>query len=198
MTTGLRCRNRFCFLGRYATTTGSFPNICSVSPNIHGSSRIITLGANHDHVPKSIARDRRNHRRRAFLRRLHARVAVLLAAVSARPQQHDPRLTRRTRVRERRLAILDGDVRSAEKYLAASGRIDEQGDAVLDSYGPNLSLALEVLKHGDRQSRQAVVRFLDEIKIFWENTPAPFDWWKAQITTGEIPNFMAVGVNLYY
>ena len=168
------------------------------SPNIHGSSRIITLGANHDHVPKSIARDRRNHRRRAFLRRLHARVAVLLAAVSARPQQHDPRLTRRTRVRERRLAIRDGDVRSAEKYLVASGRIDEQGDAVLDSYGPNLSLALEVLKHGDRQSRQAVVRFLDEIKIFWENTPAPFDWWKAQITTGEIPNFMAVGVNLYY
>jgi hypothetical protein len=125
-------------------------------------------------------------------------VAVLLAAVSARPQQHDPRLTRRTRVRERRLAILDGDVRSAEKYLVASGRIDEQGDAVLDSYGPNLSLALEALKHGDRQSRQAVVRFLDEIKIFWENTPAPFDWWKARITTGEIPNFMAVGVNLYY
>ena len=44
-----------------------------------------------------------------------------------------------------RLAILDGDVRSA--------------------YGPNLSLALEVLKHGDRQSRQAVVQFLAWVRL---------------------------------
>jgi len=96
-----------------------------------------------------------------------------------------------------RLALLDGDIRSAERYLIASGKADGEGDAVLSSYGPNLSLALEVLKHGDDQSREAVLQFLDEIKVFWNSKPSYYDQWKAQIVAGEMPNFEAVGPNLY-
>jgi len=96
-----------------------------------------------------------------------------------------------------RLAILDGDIRSAERYLVASGGI-HGGDAALDTYGPNLSLALEVLKQGDQQSREAVIQFLDEIKIWWKPARSPYEQWKAQIAAGKIPNFLAIGNNLTY
>jgi hypothetical protein len=88
-----------------------------------------------------------------------------------------------------RLAILDGDIRSAERYLLASGKT--AGDPGLNSFGPNMSLALELLKHGDAQSRQAVIQFLDEIKAFWNVGPdkPPLDKWEAQIAAGETPVF---------
>ena len=88
-----------------------------------------------------------------------------------------------------RLAVLDGDVRSAEKYLLASGKT--VGDPVLKSFGPNMSLALELLKHGDAQSRQVVLEFLDEVKLFWP-TPS-IDKWAAEISAGETPTFRADG-----
>ena len=94
-----------------------------------------------------------------------------------------------------RLAILRGDIRSAEQYLIASGKA--AGDAALGTYGPNLSLALELLKHGDEQSWQVVLRFIDEIKVFWKITPAPFDEWSSQIVAGKVPHFQAVGPTLY-
>jgi hypothetical protein len=56
-----------------------------------------------------------------------------------------------------RLAILEGDTRSAERYLLAAGK--STGDPVLITIGPNMSLAQEVLKHGDGQSREAVLEF---------------------------------------
>jgi len=88
-----------------------------------------------------------------------------------------------------RLAILDGDIRSAERYLLDSGRT--LGDPDLKCFGPNMSLALELLKHGDTQSRQTVLQFLDEIKVFWTLDPdkPPLDKWSAQIAAGETPVF---------
>ena len=61
-----------------------------------------------------------------------------------------------------------------------------------------MSLALEVLKHGDKQSWDAVLEFIKEISVFWAIRPAPFEEWSAQITAGKIPNFQAAGPNLYY
>jgi hypothetical protein len=95
-----------------------------------------------------------------------------------------------------RLALLGGDIRSAEQYLIVSGRTF--GDAVLRSYGPNMSLAYELLRRGDHQSWQAVLTFLDEIKVFWAINPAHFATWSAEISAGKIPNFQAAGPNLYY
>ena len=72
-----------------------------------------------------------------------------------------------------RLAILDGDVRSAEQYLLAAGRTYGWSIPTFP-HGPNLSLALEVLKHGDDQSRRVVVEFLDEISRWWLVPDPPF------------------------
>ena len=94
-----------------------------------------------------------------------------------------------------RLAILNGDIRAAEQYLVASGKTS--GDAVVRSYGPNMSLALELLKHGDKQSWQAVLEFIKEIRAFWAVSPAHFDEWSQQIMAGKMPNFQAAGPNPY-
>src|SRR5262249_40030522 len=93
-----------------------------------------------------------------------------------------------------RLAILNGDIRSAEQYLITSGATS--GDAVLRSYGPNLSLALEILKHGDRQSWGRVLQFIAEIEVFWKTSPKHFQEWSADISGGKIPNFQIAGANL--
>jgi hypothetical protein len=94
-----------------------------------------------------------------------------------------------------RLALVDGDVRSAEQFLLASGRT--AGDATLSSYGPNLSLALELLKRGDDGTWTVVAQFVDQLKSFWRVSPSPFDGWKRQIAERQIPDFQAVGPNLY-
>jgi hypothetical protein len=81
-----------------------------------------------------------------------------------------------------RLAILNGDVRSAEGYLLASGKT--LGDPSLSS-GPNMSLALELLKHGDAQSRQVVLQYFDEVKAFWATSQGLLDRWSARVAAGE-------------
>jgi hypothetical protein len=94
-----------------------------------------------------------------------------------------------------RLSVLNGDLASAGRYLLAAGQTS--GGPVLASHGPNMSLALELLNKGDAQNRQTVLQFIEEIKTFWKISPAPFDMWSAQIRAGKIPNFQAVGPNLY-
>jgi len=90
-----------------------------------------------------------------------------------------------------RLAILQGDVRSAERYLLASGQTS--GDAVLRTVGPNMSLALELLKRGDDKSRETVKEFIQEIKRLWEK-PDIFDKWLLEVSAGGTPDF---GSTLY-
>jgi hypothetical protein len=86
-----------------------------------------------------------------------------------------------------RLAVLGGDIRSAERYLLVSGKTI--GDPALMSFGPNMSLAFEVLKHGDSQSRQVVLQYLDEVRTFWHVDQSSMDKWAAQIVAGDTPTF---------
>lgn len=92
-----------------------------------------------------------------------------------------------------RLAILRGDVRQAERYLLLSG--NTSGDPVLRSYGPNLSLALEILKKGDAASWKTVLVFLDETKGFWRIYPEVISSWEGDIRSGKLPDFKQ---QLYY
>ena len=86
-----------------------------------------------------------------------------------------------------RLAVSRGDIRSAEMYLVAAGKTS--GDAVLDSYGPNMSLANELLKAGDAQSREQVVLFLQECRVFWKIDPKVLDDWIAGVAREEAVDF---------
>jgi hypothetical protein len=88
-----------------------------------------------------------------------------------------------------RLALLKGDTKRAEGYLLRSGQT--KGDAVLRTFGPNMSLARELLKHPDADAQRTVVQFLEDCKRFWmrdcEN--GKLDRWQAMVLAGKMPDF---------
>ncbi len=84
----------------------------------------------------------------------------------------------------------DNNVSQAESYLLAAGKTP--GSPQLDSFGPSMTLAKEMLLAGERD---AVVDFLDECGNFWKSGADTLSDWKKTIRNGETPNF---GSNLNY
>lgn len=91
-----------------------------------------------------------------------------------------------------RLALRSGDVLLAEKELQASVAIP--GSRQLDTFGPNMSLAKELLERG---RRDAVLVYLEKCGQFWDPGPGGPDLnqWKRDVEEGRIPDF---GSNLLY
>jgi hypothetical protein len=87
-----------------------------------------------------------------------------------------------------RLALHDGNRAKARTYLLASGRTP--GSPQLDSFGPNMTLAKELLEKGDRQT---VLDYFRLCSKFW-NDPA-LTQWTVQVRNNEMPEF---GSNLLY
>ena len=113
-------------------------------------------------------------------------------AASRHSQRHNPR--DRPGIREAdfygnfvlgRLALRDGDIRAAGTYLLASGKT--AGDAVLSTYGPNMSLAYELLKTGDPQSVEEVSQFLQECREFWRSPL--LENWITGVQQNQLPDF---------
>ncbi len=83
-----------------------------------------------------------------------------------------------------RLAMLRGDIDSAVTYLLRSA--NTEGSPQLSSFGPNTSLALELLLAGRLED---VLGFLVRCSQFWEGGEATLDAWIDQIRRGEVPDF---------
>jgi hypothetical protein len=93
-----------------------------------------------------------------------------------------------------RLALLDGKVSEAEKYLRQAGKT--KGSPTLSSFGPNMMLARDLYRNG---SRQAVLDYLDDCLKFWKSDKEDNDGeritaWKASIAKGQEPDF---GIHLF-
>ena len=90
-----------------------------------------------------------------------------------------------------RLALREGDMAQAEAHLLAMGRVS--GSPVLDTFGPNMQLAQDLLKQGDRPT---VLLYFDECAKFWTfDHEKSLNTWKAQVSQGKTPDF---GANLVY
>jgi hypothetical protein len=89
-----------------------------------------------------------------------------------------------------RIALAAGDVAEAKRLLLAAG--DTPGSPQLNSFGPNMLLAKELLEKGERE---AVVQYLDAVGKFWASKMGRVDAWKAAAAKGEMPDF---GPNLNY
>ena len=89
-----------------------------------------------------------------------------------------------------RVALAKGDVAKAKEHLLAAGRTT--GSPQLDSFGPNMALALELLK---RSERDVVLEYLELCRKFWDMGGDQLDSWSATIKDGGIPDF---GANLVY
>ncbi len=89
-----------------------------------------------------------------------------------------------------RIALRRGHVVLASEFLIAAGRTP--GSPQLDSFGPNMRLAQELLGVGNQQ---VVLDYLRLCRTFWDPEFSQLDIWVTQIQSGENPNF---GTNLHY
>ena len=83
-----------------------------------------------------------------------------------------------------RIALAQGDVKAAAAQLIASGKT--AGSPQLNSFGPGMSLALELLRKGERA---AVIEYLELCAKFWSRGGSKVSDWKTQIEKGETPDF---------
>jgi hypothetical protein len=89
-----------------------------------------------------------------------------------------------------RIALKRGDIKLAGKYLLLAG--ETPGSPQLNTFGPNLTLAKELLAQGERES---VLKFFRLCKQFWEMDGGKLDKWSAEIRAGKVPE---IKVNLNY
>ena len=88
------------------------------------------------------------------------------------------------------VALHSGNVEQAAKDLIEAGKTS--GSPQLNSFGPNMTLASELLEKGQRG---AVLEYLTLCKKFWTLGASQLDSWIDAIRTGGKPDF---GANLVY
>ena len=89
-----------------------------------------------------------------------------------------------------RLALRNRDRDGAAAQLKQAG--DTPGSPQLNSFGPNMSLAADLLKAGERD---AVLAYFDQCDRFWELGHDDLARWRALVQGGQQPDF---GANLVY
>lgn len=82
------------------------------------------------------------------------------------------------------VALRRGDLERAKQSLLASART--RGSRELRMIGPNLTLANELLKKGERE---VVVEYLQGCRSFWSTGQKLLEKWIEQIRSGENPEF---------
>jgi tetratricopeptide (TPR) repeat protein len=89
-----------------------------------------------------------------------------------------------------RIAVKAGQIEEAKKYLLEAGK--SPGSPQMNSFGPNMSLAKDLLEKGERDT---VLQYFDECRKFWESDYGKLDEWSKEVKAGRIPHF---GANLVY
>ena len=89
-----------------------------------------------------------------------------------------------------RLALQEGDLVAAKQQLVEAGR--SQGSPTMSSFGPNMSLAHDLLVAGERQT---VLDYFEACRGFWNMGEDRLDIWAMYVNAGRIPDF---GANLDY
>lgn len=85
-----------------------------------------------------------------------------------------------------RLNLLSGKVDGAKKELKLAAQTP--GSPQLNSFGPNMTLAKELLEKGEKT---AVLEYFDDCLRFWKSEFAKpsVDEWKTDIANGKTPQF---------
>ncbi len=89
-----------------------------------------------------------------------------------------------------RIALSEGDVAEAKKRLLASA--DSKGSPQMNSFGPNMQLAKELLAKGESQ---VVLDYFKRCGAFWKMGADRLASWAQAVSTGATPDF---GANLEY
>ncbi|MDB6065188.1 MAG: hypothetical protein JWR26_1396 [Pedosphaera sp.] len=92
-----------------------------------------------------------------------------------------------------RIAVDEGQIEEAKRRLLAAGK--SSGSPVLGSFGPNMSLAKDLLAKGEQET---VLQYLELCRKFWSSgggKGGKLDEWTKDIYAGRMPDF---GGNLIY
>jgi hypothetical protein len=89
-----------------------------------------------------------------------------------------------------RIALINKEPDKARSYLLEAGRTP--GSPQLNSFGPNMLLASEMLEKGETE---AVLEYFDLCAKFWEQGSSKLEDWKVAVSSGDVPDF---GPNLRY
>jgi hypothetical protein len=89
-----------------------------------------------------------------------------------------------------RIAVREGRLEEAKSYLLEAGM--SPGGPGLNSFGPNMSLASDLIEKGERA---VVLEYFERCRRFWRNHGKTLDRWSQSVKTGSMPNF---GPNLFY
>ena len=85
-----------------------------------------------------------------------------------------------------KIAIRVGDVEGAKQFLKKAGLTP--GSPSLNSFGPSMSLANDLLKKGELE---AVLNYFDACRTFWTSSPgvSSLDNWTIDVKNHKIPEF---------
>lgn len=84
------------------------------------------------------------------------------------------------------VALSEGDVAEAKARLLKAGATP--GSPQLDSFGPNVTLARELLARGERE---AVLSYFELCRKFWVSGAGTLTAWSVAVQKGETPDFGA-------
>jgi len=87
-----------------------------------------------------------------------------------------------------RIAVRNGNMEDAKRYLIAVAQ--SPAPPHLASYGPNMSLANDLLAKGERQ---AVLDFFERCRRSWLDGAGQLEKWSQEVRDGKTPDF---GANL--
>ena len=87
-----------------------------------------------------------------------------------------------------RIAVRDGRIAEAKNYLLEAGK--SPGSPQMNSFGPNMSLAKDLLEKGERDT---VLQYFELCRKFWTMDYGKLDEWSQEVRAGKIPRF---GANL--
>lgn len=89
-----------------------------------------------------------------------------------------------------RIALSKDDIAEAKKRLLASA--DSKGSPQMNSFGPNMQLAKELLAKGEKE---VVLEYFDRCSEFWKMGAERLATWSESVSKGQTPDF---GANLHY
>jgi tetratricopeptide (TPR) repeat protein len=89
-----------------------------------------------------------------------------------------------------RIAVKEGRIDEAKKYLIAAGK--SPGSPQLNSFGPNMSLANDLLQKGQKD---VVLEYFELCRGFWRMDRGRLNQWSQDVKAGIAPSF---GPNLLY
>lgn len=89
-----------------------------------------------------------------------------------------------------RIAVQEGRMEDAKRHLLDAGK--SPGSPQLNSFGPNMSLAKDLVEKGERE---VVQEYFELCHKFWQLDNGKLDQWSQVVKSGKTPDF---GANLIY